>query len=167
MAEQQSPPKEIDLAIAVSKQIEIDSIRMLSGSFSQNPKSFTGQAPVIEIEVSTRSTMDPAQKKILVLAIFGFTGRFTDDKDDTPGLKVSAEFQLYYSLNSEEGFGPSHYDAFARVNGVYNAWPYWREFVQSAIGRMGLPPLAIPVFRPTARAEQATQNKPPSEPKLS
>jgi len=37
--------------------------------------------------------------------------------------------------------------AFARTNGIYNAWPYWREFVQNMIARMNLPPLVIPVFR--------------------
>lgn len=36
---------------------------------------------------------------------------------------------------------------FAEVNGVYNAWPYWRELVQSTGSRIGLHGIVAPVFR--------------------
>jgi len=36
---------------------------------------------------------------------------------------------------------------FAETNGLYNAWPYWREFVQNTAARMSLPGLTVPVLR--------------------
>jgi preprotein translocase subunit SecB len=50
-------------------------------------------------------------------------------------------------VTSLEGLTEAHLDAFAKTNAVFNAWPYWREFVQSTTVRMGLPPLVTPVFR--------------------
>lgn len=36
---------------------------------------------------------------------------------------------------------------FAKLNGMYNAWPYLREIVQSMTLRMGISPLVLPMFR--------------------
>ena len=44
-------------------------------------------------------------------------------------------------------FHPEELDAFGQVNAVFNAWPYWRELVQSSLARMSMPLLAVPVFR--------------------
>ena len=38
-------------------------------------------------------------------------------------------------------------EAFCAMNGVFNAWPYAREFVQSSMARMNLPALVLPVMR--------------------
>ncbi len=63
-------------------------------------------------------------------------------------LRVTATFVLAYSVKSFEGVDDDHIRAFSAINGVFNAWPYWREFVQSTTARMGLPmPVVIPVFR--------------------
>jgi preprotein translocase subunit SecB len=32
------------------------------------------------------------------------------------------------------------------MNGIYNIWPYWREYVQTTTSRLGLPPLTLPVL---------------------
>ncbi|MGN2246424.1 hypothetical protein ACFWZ3_07015 [Frateuria sp. GZRR35] len=36
---------------------------------------------------------------------------------------------------------------FAQHNVPFNVWPYWREIVQSACGRMGLPRIVLPPHR--------------------
>ena len=51
-------------------------------------------------------------------------------------------------MKSFEGINDEHLHAFSATNGVFNAWPYWREFVQNTTARMGLPtPVIVPVFR--------------------
>ena len=51
-------------------------------------------------------------------------------------------------------------EAFAQVNAVFNAWPYWRELVQASLARMSMPALTVPVFRvaPVDTAEEAEQD---------
>jgi hypothetical protein len=36
--------------------------------------------------------------------------------------------------------------AFAEFNATFNAWPFWREFVQSMTARMGLPAVVVPLL---------------------
>lgn len=64
-----------------------------------------------------------------------------------PFVLVTAEFELLYKLPEEFEATDEELEAFASLNGVFNAWPYFREFVQSMITRMGLPVITIPLFR--------------------
>lgn len=62
-------------------------------------------------------------------------------------VRIEARFALTYALSSQQDLSEENYDAFGQRNAVYNAWPYWREFVQSTTVRMGLPALTLPVYR--------------------
>lgn len=71
--------------------------------------------------------------------------------------RVDAGFVIVYRLTP--GDRPSDEDlrAFAQANGVFNATPYWREFLHSSLMRAGLPPIIAPVLKlgPEARPESA------------
>lgn len=74
---------------------------------------------------------------------------------------VKAVFELSYNIRESEEFSSEEYLAFAEINSVFNAWPYWREFLQSSLSRMGMPTLTVPVLRiPTKPPEE---NDSPSE----
>ena len=62
-------------------------------------------------------------------------------------FSVLATFVLIYSISSFEGIDERNIIAFATTNGIYNAWPYWREFLQNTTTRMGFPPVIAPPFR--------------------
>ncbi len=66
--------------------------------------------------------------------------------EDDPELRIEAEFRVDYRHDTSVPLVESILNAFSRLNGVYNSWPYWREFVQSTVGRMALPPLVLPVL---------------------
>jgi len=75
-------------------------------------------------------------------------------------LSIDATFFLLYRLDGAEGLDDMALSSFADLNGTYNAWPYWREFVQSITSRMDLPPLTIPVFRlPVSSARVAAKKE--------
>jgi hypothetical protein len=67
--------------------------------------------------------------------------------DEKPQAEVRATFELSYRIPSDESFSADALAAFARTNAVFNAWPYWREFVQATLARMLMPALTIPLFR--------------------
>lgn len=67
-----------------------------------------------------------------------------------PTVKLAATFLLIYSLPTTATIPEDAFEHFANVNGPYNAWPYWRELVQTMTGRVGLSGIVLPVFRPTA-----------------
>jgi len=49
---------------------------------------------------------------------------------------------------------------FASKNVPFNAWPYWRELIQSACSRLGLPRFVLPMYR--IRNAPSIQFEPPA-----
>jgi hypothetical protein len=90
--------------------------------------------------------VDKPKGRIHVYPGFRFEA-FNEGSEDRAVITVDATFVLTYALENFDGIRKSGYQQFADLNGVYNAWPYWREFVQTTITRMGLPALVLPVFR--------------------
>ena len=70
-----------------------------------------------------------------------------EKEQDNVIFTIEASFVLTYECNSPELLDEGTIEAFAKTNGVYNAWPYWRELAQSMTLRMGLPTVTLPVFR--------------------
>jgi preprotein translocase subunit SecB len=74
-------------------------------------------------------------------------------EDDEPNeIVASVTFKLagLYSLDLPKGGqGPttSELDAYAKTMGAMALYPYAREFVQSSVSRMGLPPLTLGTFQ--------------------
>jgi hypothetical protein len=74
-------------------------------------------------------------------------------------MSIEVMLALTYSLQDAARFSDDVLEEFARVNGTFNAWPYWREYVQTTAARMSLPPLVLPVFRVT-RSDTRVQGRP-------
>ncbi len=68
-------------------------------------------------------------------------------------MYVEAGYVLRYVLTP----GPKPTDAelqkFAEVNGRLNVTPYWREFLDTALRRAGLPPVLAPVYKVPAQGK--------------
>jgi hypothetical protein len=75
----------------------------------------------------------------------GLRAPFEDDPGEST-VRVQAVFDVVYDISDAEDPATESVDAFARINSLYNAWPYWREFVQSSVQRMGLPTLMVPLL---------------------
>ena len=76
------------------------------------------------------------------------------DSKAAPFIVVKVSFEVSYRL--PEGFTATKAELaeFAQTNGVFNAWPYCREFIQNATVRMGLPPIVLPLYRVKAYASE-------------
>lgn len=83
---------------------------------------------------------------------------------------IEAQFALAYTFLSLDGVPDDLLQEFGQRNALHNAWPYWREFVQTMTSRMGLPALKVPLMRPgdlnfkrevhgTSKAPQAQHRK--------
>jgi hypothetical protein len=72
----------------------------------------------------------------------------SDENESEMPVSIKATFVLFYAVDSFDGIEDEHLKAFSGTNGVFNAWPYWRELVQNVTGRMGLTiPIVVPVLR--------------------
>jgi hypothetical protein len=63
---------------------------------------------------------------------------------------VEAEFQLRYRVNEAFVASEGELRWFAELNATLNSWPYWRELVQTVIGRAGIGSLTLPLWRAPA-----------------
>jgi hypothetical protein len=68
-------------------------------------------------------------------------------------LLVECTFQATYDLHPDYVPEPSELVAFQAGNAIFNAWPYFREFVQNNVARMNLPIPPVPFLRVGLRAD--------------
>jgi len=66
-----------------------------------------------------------------------------DDDEDDPITEIKAKYVAEYA--SLEELNQDDIDGFSKQNVGYHIWPFWREFVQSSLTRMGLPNSTIRV----------------------
>lgn len=90
---------------------------------------------------------DPEDESTLLVSV-----KFSLEIRQETGAKelraeISAVFEISYDLPTEDTFSADEIEGFGQVNAVFNAWPYWREIVQSSLSRMGMPGLTIPLYR--------------------
>jgi hypothetical protein len=90
---------------------------------------------------------------------------YSEEKQQTPEsapVRISVAFALTYLLDNAMTASDEVLAEFARVNGAFNAWPYFREFVQAMSVRMSLPPIVLPVLR--VKSSTSTPAHPRVEP---
>lgn len=130
----------------VAATVEIANVRFVSFSAKQNIQPYEGNL-VVKYAVETKTRADKEQGRIHVLATFEMHAFPEGVEPADKQVEIKATLELVYDSPSAGKFSQEALDWFGRINGVYNGWPYWREFVQNATTRMGLPPLVIPTFR--------------------
>jgi hypothetical protein len=145
----EAPPSPLDLAVPVSEVVQILSVALRGGSIESESEIFTHRDEYqIRIAIDgVEHRLDAETNTLGVTVSFVLLAGRHDDDAGSPGLAIRASFALDYELPPSAGFEEPQLRAFAMTNGVYNAWPYWREYVQSTTTRMGLPPIIVPVFR--------------------
>jgi hypothetical protein len=79
--------------------------------------------------------------------------------EDEPEVGVSAIYALDYTLSGDQTFDDVALEHFCVFNGTFNAWPYWREFVQSTTQRLGVTPFVMPVMRITSRSQESLRRE--------
>ena len=89
------------------------------------------------MNVNVKTDANKKEGVIQMRPHFVLVARFDDESRDEL-LRIEAVFLLHYRVPSFEGLRKPNIIAFGEMNGLYNAWPYWREFVQATTVRMGL-----------------------------
>ncbi|MBN2022083.1 MAG: hypothetical protein JW809_04755 [Pirellulales bacterium] len=145
-----APPSKLAKAAVVSARIHLSSIRLIETAAHSDIRD--GEFPTqMTVDVGTTTSHDEASHAVKVFVRLGVSGRYGDDTSVElvkPPLQINATYLVEYKLDYADGLTPENFDAFGELNGMHNCWPYCREYVQSIVGRMGLPPMVLPVFRP-------------------
>jgi hypothetical protein len=74
--------------------------------------------------------------------------------------RLTARFRLVYDLDLMQAPASEDLNQFANWNAVFNAWPYWREYLSSTLNRARLPHYLVPVMGvPLLKNQQAPTNQ--------
>ncbi len=136
-----------ELAILVSERVQIQTVVLVETRAESRLGAHLSRRIRVEARFllsRCRASENPAT--IMLKLSFSLRSLRDGEIEADPTLFIEAIFSLGYSLTSLEGLEDRHLDAFAHINGIFNAWPYWREYVQSMSTRMAFPIIA-PVFR--------------------
>lgn len=83
------------------------------------------------------------------------------EQDQQTLFSIDVQYRVVYGLKRPCAPTEAELEVFASQNGVFNAWPYLREFVQSTYYRLELPLPPLPSF--TVGAESGGADSPPVE----
>ena len=138
-----------DLAIPVADRVQILNVLVVESRCKRDDDERFNQGGIaLRYHHGLKGVNSkPEASQITVNLLFSVTTTKDGIPEVDPFFFVECTISLVYSLDSFVDIDQEKLVAFALTNGVYNAWPYWREFVQSSTVRMGLPALVPPVFR--------------------
>jgi hypothetical protein len=127
---------------------QILDVRMLRGFFAVERTLGEVKSGFYELG-SEKQEVHRENSKLRVTISLNFRVPVPHSPEEAPPEHVVCEatFQLIYELAPTAVHVSSEaIDCFARVNGVYNAWPFWREYVQGSLLRLGLPAFPMPLL---------------------
>lgn len=131
---------------SVALRVEILTVELLRAFFDRADESpLPSAAPsdaVPEIGVDVDYAISDDQTVLGCTLTFG-----TLFQEDEPPYELTAGFRVVYSVKPGDPLTVEELSMFAHYNAVFNAWPYWREYLSSTINRAQLPRFILPVFR--------------------
>jgi hypothetical protein len=75
-------------------------------------------------------------------------------------LRLVAQYASDYRVTKLGEIPQVALDEFALKNAAFHVWPYWREYIQSTLARMQLPPFSLPMYQvPKVRKKESVAEK--------
>lgn len=156
-------------AAMVARFVEIQDISMVA----VDAKLLTPKAKMIgsegwkfDQEKQAVYHFDEEKKLLAIVLDLKVEASGSDGGESIKFFRCSGSYVLVYSFNATGGPPPEERDAFfgafANINAVFNAWPFFRELVHSMLGRMGLQPISLPVYRIPSPPQPATAETKPA-----
>jgi len=135
--------------------VQLQSVRLVESTVKSNIRS-PKEVGKIDLFVDT-STQPPNMPEDGLIYVQPTINTLVMSQDKTV-VSIMATYELIYQMSKDMKVSQDELNDFARLNAMFNVWPYWREFVQSTITRMNLPPLVLPLFRIKEAAKQVEQS---------
>jgi preprotein translocase subunit SecB len=150
-----APPEyDRDAVARVAQRVQIRSIELVQAHFERSddeplPGAVASDSPP-EIAIDYDWQLAPAEPLLGCVLRFAAIRK----EDDAPGYSIYADFRLLYDTRGDEELDGADANQFVLWNAVFNAWPYWREYVSSVVNRAGLPRFSVPLYPHPTLAEQ-------------
>jgi len=150
--------KQFEDARLVGANVRLENVRLASCSCHAGHPDQRGENDSTRIRTGP-GTASRSGSQITLPVIFEIMiGAPEPEKEtDEAMLLISCVFEAGYAVRP--GFDPTdeQLHAFHSANGIFNCWPFFREFVHSMAVRMGHPPAPVPLLRLDVKRTQPEQ----------
>jgi hypothetical protein len=133
----------------LAKASELIDLRLVEAQCRQNTKEGplpTHNSQQVHIATLLGKEGSIGEGHFRVIATFILTASYEESSPD-PAIFIMAKFQLTFTLSKHSLAKPETLGPFGEGTGLFIVWPYWREHVNSAMARMGLPSFLVPLLR--------------------
>ena len=142
----QQTKDEVSLAVALAKRSDIVSVGLRGAKLTCGPASNLKRTlkPSLGFEPG-RAVV--SKQSFSIETNYWFRG-LGEDPQQEPIIEITCTLESRYDITDPD-FEPSaeQLEAFRQGNAVFNTWPFFREFVQSSVTRMGSPAPPVPFLR--------------------
>lgn len=144
------PAFDLQSLSTASKKLELLDLRLRAASFERTGDVDTS-AGVIRVEMRPEVILSESGAFVagVEARVRAFRGSDVPDGGDDGDalLTASAAFEVLYAVNKQEPPTDAELAAFVELNPAFNCWPYLREFVEGACGKLGMRRVTLPLFR--------------------
>lgn len=138
------PPKLDSNAVSrVATAVEIENIELVGSHYERDDDAPRPASLHANETPGIRIGLEWGVHHPLLVVVASFATAFAVEPQP---YSIVARFRLTYRLDTEDPPDPGDVEQFAHWNAMFNAWPYWREFVASIINRGQLPRFVVPVM---------------------
>ncbi len=127
--------KPLHLVSSVAPHASLEDIKMTGGVFEVEQRS----ADDVKEERELRPEFGHSITESKLVVDLHLETRLPLDKEEGDDyLHIVGNFHIEYGISGDADLSEQAIKAFARINGLYNVWPYWREYMHQVMTRMGL-----------------------------
>jgi hypothetical protein len=137
----------------ILKGLVLKNVRISSAQFKS--ASLRGKTE-LSVDMSYAAEWQKSKEKlILITAHCQFVAREESSNDEA--VRISADYEVLLKTTNE--FTNEFFAIYKDLSLPINVWPFFREFVQSILGRIGYPPYTLPLlvrpnFTPTIQKQK-------------
>lgn len=135
-------PQPADAYDALVTSMYLLNIRFARASVTAETVFIAQKGRALEPKVDTSASFVNFGSGVAITAILDFRGQYADE--EFPSISAEAELELLF--RSAIPMTDDHFELFTARNLPVYTWPYFREFLHSAIARTGWPVYTLPPF---------------------
>ena len=141
------PPERDGAALSrVVHRVEIRGIDLIGAHFERTddgPLATVRTGDIAEPDVALGAEWETSTDHRVLGCVWTFGTAF----DGSPPYELVARFRLTYEVADGDPLNADDVSQFIHWNAIYQAWPFWREYMSSTLNRAQLPRFTVPVIR--------------------
>jgi len=118
--------------------------QILLNDCSSKKHEVKSKGGAIDLDISMKLGYEQNASEVCFITTYKLDGVKRSEGTEEKVFTITASFQLSYMKTKEVEITKEFVNVFKDNSIELVSWPYFREFVQNMISRMGFPPLTLP-----------------------